>query len=355
MKQSQRSGSETSQIESSKDEGKKEVTIFAENRKCRDVLCSLIFIAFIGGTAYLAFYAYQKDADPRRVIMGYDKFGNTCGRKNEPIKDAPFSGQDVSDYLFHYTEKGFSICVKECPSIALSSVSDLTTLFDQGIKMCEYGTAKADYAFDGGVKCAVKDSLPTEPFIFDCTQVTLGSEFYDEIFDSKDFSQKIVADMYVSRKIIITLVALSIPVCFIWICILNYIAPIMIYTLLTSVFIGSIGASTFMWLAYRGHFNIREALVTHRTLWAVGSVLATIITVILCLLILAMLKRVQIAVSMLNEASKFLNAVPLIIFQPAVSIIIFLAAFLVSIIIFLALVTPHIAEVDSDGFVTYKT
>ena len=58
------------------------------------MILSIIFLKKIA----LGVLAYLKDADPRKIVSGYDQFGNTCGRKNKKIENAPYSGMDTTDY-----------------------------------------------------------------------------------------------------------------------------------------------------------------------------------------------------------------------------------------------------------------
>lgn len=45
---------------------------------------------FITGYAVMAGAA-------ERLVLGYDSFGNVCGRKNTPVKGAPLSGWDMTN------------------------------------------------------------------------------------------------------------------------------------------------------------------------------------------------------------------------------------------------------------------
>lgn len=45
---------------------------------------------FITGYAVMAGAA-------ERLVLGYDSFGNVCGRRNTPVKGAPLSGKDMTN------------------------------------------------------------------------------------------------------------------------------------------------------------------------------------------------------------------------------------------------------------------
>jgi choline transporter-like protein 2/4/5 len=53
-------------------------TPMQRDRKCRDVLCTLIFVAFWGGMLLVAAIGLQ-NGKPERLLYGTDFQGNTCG------------------------------------------------------------------------------------------------------------------------------------------------------------------------------------------------------------------------------------------------------------------------------------
>ena len=155
--------------------------------------------------------------------------------------------------------------MSKCPDIDIDTKDDLLTLFDQDIKMCLYSVSRSDYDLDGGILCAKSGSKATHPFLLDCTSVPVGQAVDAQIALALEFGQKLAADIYLSRNVIITCTLMAIPICFVWLCLLNIFAPVFIYTVLIAMFIGSIGSSTFMWSAYQGKIYIREAAETHRS------------------------------------------------------------------------------------------
>jgi len=49
------------------------------NRSCTDVLCCLIFVAFIGAMIAVAGYSLQR-GNPLVLLTPYDSSGNQCGK-----------------------------------------------------------------------------------------------------------------------------------------------------------------------------------------------------------------------------------------------------------------------------------
>lgn len=51
------------------------------NRHCTDVLCCVIFVAFIGAMIAVAGYSLQ-NGNPLILLTPYDSSGNQCGKTN---------------------------------------------------------------------------------------------------------------------------------------------------------------------------------------------------------------------------------------------------------------------------------
>ncbi|GAX82666.1 hypothetical protein CEUSTIGMA_g10092.t1 [Chlamydomonas eustigma] len=100
------------------------------HRKCRDVLCLLLFIAFWAGMFLVCGIAYQQ-GDINRLVYGVDSYGFTCGQKTT------FMGQtfDLSSrpnlYYLNPLELlsvinipfAKTVCVDTCPSASTCGIS----------------------------------------------------------------------------------------------------------------------------------------------------------------------------------------------------------------------------------------
>uniref|UniRef100_A0A7S3LVV3 Choline transporter-like protein n=1 Tax=Palpitomonas bilix TaxID=652834 RepID=A0A7S3LVV3_9EUKA len=83
-----------------------------EQKKCRDVFCLVIFIAFWLAAIGVALFGIIF-GDPWRIINGYDYTGLTCGRGNNTGLDYMYYPSITSEFLSDYSS---AICVSECPS-----------------------------------------------------------------------------------------------------------------------------------------------------------------------------------------------------------------------------------------------
>lgn len=85
------------------------------SRKCRDVPCCLLFLAFLGGMIGIAAWGYSQ-GHPTLIGRGYDSAGNMCGVD---------SGYENYPYLyFPVPFKGHldkTVCLSSCPTQASAS------------------------------------------------------------------------------------------------------------------------------------------------------------------------------------------------------------------------------------------
>ena len=97
-----------------------EESAFEEKRNCKDVFFLIIYLAFLGGLAYVGVVAIEK-GDWRRLLYGTDSNGNLCGVKN---KDGPdFSNLKKIVYVDNVEfSQGVNfanarrVCAAECPN-----------------------------------------------------------------------------------------------------------------------------------------------------------------------------------------------------------------------------------------------
>lgn len=86
---------------------------------------------------------------PKRLIHGYDDFGNICGTQNEKIGSLEHSGLDMTEkpYLFYLDvkniKKSMKICVSKCPTRSLNNMDELKAFYQEyNSNLCRY-----DYNF----------------------------------------------------------------------------------------------------------------------------------------------------------------------------------------------------------------
>jgi hypothetical protein len=92
-----------------------------QKRGCTDILCCLLFIAFLGGMVGIASYALSR-GNPNLIGRGYDQDKGICGVSNG-YTDYPY-------LYFTVPKKGYLsqvLCVKTCPSSPLPTSLECKT------------------------------------------------------------------------------------------------------------------------------------------------------------------------------------------------------------------------------------
>ncbi|XP_033114814.1 choline transporter-like protein 2 [Anneissia japonica] len=122
-----------------------------QNRSCTDVICCIIFIAFIVGM-FITGYIGWTNGDPRKLVYPTDSKGQICGH-TEDVKNKPYlfffdmlkcASASTS---FQFQCPTTQICVESCPNVTFSPYTQLLNgaLSADGSNVewdkfiCEYG------------------------------------------------------------------------------------------------------------------------------------------------------------------------------------------------------------------------
>ena len=91
-------------------------------RRCTDVLCCILFTAFVTGMLVSAIYGYAA-GEPWKLIAPIDGDNRVCGY-DEAVKDYPKLYIDNIIQAINDIDDAFAygVCVKECPSSADSTI-----------------------------------------------------------------------------------------------------------------------------------------------------------------------------------------------------------------------------------------
>ena len=111
------------------------------NRSCTDVICCLVFIAFICAMLGVSGYALST-GDPYNIITPFDSDGNKCGEKGTDFEQYPYKHFTSLLVAQGGTDMYNSVCVSKCPSkmtdynefcktnTDITSCNQLTVLYD---------------------------------------------------------------------------------------------------------------------------------------------------------------------------------------------------------------------------------
>ncbi|OXB66189.1 hypothetical protein ASZ78_012988 [Callipepla squamata] len=99
------------------------------SRKCTDPLWLFFFFLFWAGLMFVTGYAVMAGA-AERLVLGYDSFGNICGRKNVPVKGVPLSGKDMTSKnksfpLFNRCVPQHPECYSKYASVLINTVNQM--------------------------------------------------------------------------------------------------------------------------------------------------------------------------------------------------------------------------------------
>lgn len=284
-----------------------------KGRSCTDVICLLIYAAFIAGMGILAVYALIW-GNPYRIINGYDSWGNICGKDNAGSKNENVSksGRDMTDlpYLMYFDpflmipagyaseiidtgsenkEMGLMICVKECPKSTIAMATRMNKYkeyYDNNNQsLCEYDFLEDQIA--NGETFPIHSSIsddsnniqnargPCPSFVFQSdpvmnrcipltdlavagasAQINETLSLLHDFFGSNsslDVSQLVeyaISDVSNSYWEIIIMCAASMVISFIIILVLGYLAQIMIYTIGIVCFVACFVAPIYFWYTW---------------------------------------------------------------------------------------------------------
>ncbi|XP_043283777.1 choline transporter-like protein 1 isoform X2 [Venturia canescens] len=262
--------------------------VFTTERSCTDVIALLVLILLIGGFGFFLATAIKK-GDIYRVINGYDNCANVCGRKTPPVKDPLF----------------------DCPRVDKTNYPYLLVNVDSnGVRSRECVvncTSSADHiAFLN--RCVPKKITESANSVI--KSLGLQSFFYEA---SRDLS--IAWRELIYLLLIALAISLGILIAF------RYIVQWVIYIVLTSAVVVSIGGTIYLWLAWwqekkavtSGLIHEEDASVTSYMTYAI---VMSVVAVVVVLVVLVMRKRIALVVQLFREAGKAVYAMPALLLQP---------------------------------------
>lgn len=348
-------------------------------RGCTDIVCLIIFIVFWIGMIFISAFSFTY-GDGERLVFGYDSFGNTCGKRNDPIKNVSNSGMDMrkrTHVFFMNIEnpaKSMAICVKECPDVKMSNQREYQEYAKRtGIHLCRYEVDPADYNITvsgtrGPCPKVVYKSISLLNRCVPSNLKDIPKDIAKKIvayLNDTDIFEKILGDLYRCWREIVFLCLIALCMSFILLLLMRFLAGIIVYLILIIVSLGSIIGTAFLWWTYSSFktkldhdeaFQIPflDVEINGENAFLAYSIIATILTVILLLVIFVMRKRISLAVSLFKEAGKCVVDIPLLLIQPFWTILALGAFFAYWVVALAYLSTAENPASTPEGFVVYK-
>ncbi|KAJ1528839.1 hypothetical protein ONE63_007213 [Megalurothrips usitatus] len=265
-----------------------------KKRSCTDVIFLILFGAFILVLVGLLGYCVYH-GDLYRIINGYDKCGNVCGRKNKPDPAFSCSGVDKSnDKYLLITEAGRAIVNPKKVERKCVASCDSEPGYHKFLNRCIPGT---------------NDTVNT---FFSKTGL-------------KDFLQEVSEDLHLCWQEILYLCLIAFVLSIVLLFLFRYVVAFVVWIVLIGVVVVSVFGTIYLWVRYKMVRDEQKAqpnysqsdigLRKHYSLLAY-AIVATITTVIIMLVVLVMRKRIALVVQLFREAGKAVASMPVLLLQP---------------------------------------
>ncbi|XP_054689130.1 choline transporter-like protein 3 isoform X1 [Grus americana] len=348
-------------------------------RKCTDTVWLLLFFLFWTGLMFITGYAVMAGA-AERLVLGYDSFGNICGRKNAPVKGAPLSGQDMTNkkYVFFLNScslemqslkiSSLSLCVSSCPQEQLNSLEDLQSFArNNGSCLCVYNLNISSYTLNpkAAELCPTLPVPPSKSFPLFNRCVPQNPECYSKyasvlisMVNEMDVFHRILGGILTGKDTVIGLSVLALAFSFILVLAFRFIRPLLVHTLIALVVFGLLFVSGVLWWLYYDYRNDPSTeLETEKenVKFLLGyAIFSTVVTVVLLSIILVLRKRLPFTVQLFRIVGKIIGRIPFLLFQPLWTFLILIVFWVVWVAVLLSLGTAGTAQTTSGGQVEYR-
>lgn len=260
---------------------KRSERIFVTDRSCTDVITLIIMVALLGGFAFMITNAVKK-GDVYRIIYGYDKCGNVCGRITPKETDPKFEckGADFRNrpyLLINGTNP--PECISEC------------------------------------------DRSEHQLFLNRCVPKTLKNTINSVIrkLGLDNFDREVSTDLRSAWRELSYLLLIALAFSLGILIAFRYLVRWIVYIILIGVIIVCIGGTTYLWMAwYKEKKFVEENGDEESSLQAyfVYAIIMSVVTVVTLLIVLVMRKRIALVMQLFREAGKAVASMPALLLQP---------------------------------------
>ncbi|CAL4166186.1 unnamed protein product, partial [Meganyctiphanes norvegica] len=351
-----------------------------KSRSCTDIICFLLFFAFLAGWGVVAYFAIS-NGDPNRLLYPTDSEGRVCGYDPE-VKNKTFL------FFFDLTRCASpkvaltgcptpQVCVEKCPTDNWFYDGEITNSAKPEELICKIGVdptssekTTLDLIKDG--ECAyyyvesielARRCIPLNveshvKAIFNTIQEVQGFESLEDVSSivdgikyvfrfalSQQVAEGIFKDIQSLWYIILLGFVVAMLVSFLYIVLLRFISTFMIYFSLVT-FAGLSGFGNYYtlnkYLTIRGtmqtmtssakdnFINGFNKLGELETTWLVLFIIILVVFLVCLVILIFLRKRINIAIALIGQASKAVGSIMSTLFFPIIPYIlqlIFLAIF----------------------------
>nr|XP_026646295.1 choline transporter-like protein 3 isoform X1 [Zonotrichia albicollis] len=345
----------------------------------------IVFLSYRNGdqpfteSMFISGYAVVAGA-AERLVLGYDSFGNICGRKNTPVEGANLSGLDMTNkkYVFFLNScsleiqspkiSSLSLCVSSCPQQQLNSLEDLQSFARNNDSfLCVYSLNVSSYTVNpkAAQLCPTLPVPPSKSFPLFNRCVPQNPECYSKyasvlisMVNEMDVFHRILSGILAGRDTVIGLSVLALAFSLILVLAFRFIQTLFIHTLIALVVFGLLFVSgVLLWLHYDYRNDPSTELETEKenVKFLLGyAILSTIITVVLLTLIFVLRKRLPFSVQLFRIVGKIIGRIPFLLFQPLWTFLILIVFWVFWVAVLLSLGTAGTAQATSGGQVEYR-
>ncbi|KAE8610501.1 hypothetical protein XENTR_v10012150 [Xenopus tropicalis] len=348
-------------------------------RKCTDIPWLVLFFVFWSGLVFIAGYALVAGA-AERLVFGYDSYGNVCGRRNSPIPNAPFSGQDMTyrKHVFFLDScnleirnlkiNSVALCVSDCPQEQLNTLHEVQFFAkNNGSYLCVYKLNYTEYTTHTKALewCPVLPVPSSKSFPLFNRCVPQNPDCYSRfasvlinVVNEVDFFHRILSGIMAGKDNVIGLSILAVGLSVIMVLTFLFISTLLVHIFLTLLIFGLLFVSGVLWWLYYDHVNDPSyELETEKenAKFLLGfAIIATLVTIVLLTFIFVLRKSIQMTIQLFLVTSKFIRCMPLLVLQPVWTFVILIFYWVLWVAVLLSLGTSGNAQVSPEGQVEYK-
>ena len=252
----------------------------ASRRNCTDVLFLLLYVASWVGLIAVLIIAAQRGGDPQKIYHGVDYNGNTCGRSPSTAA-LPYAAW----VAMPQTPAGVDAC-PDCYAIMTCVPSCAATTTDASIQDHYTSERLMHYC------------IPTLDAVNNVTTFPYASEFDS----ATNLASRAFVDLYTVWPVILISAFVALTFAFLYTALSKHYAGTLVLATLTLLTTGGFLAS-YALLRMAATADTTTASDRAKAMRGVGIAVA-VVTAIFLLIILALRKRIYIAVEVVKEASR---------------------------------------------------
>jgi len=302
-------------------------------RSCRDVLCCLLFIVFVGGMIGIGSWGYSK-GNPNLIGRGYDADGKMCGI------DAGYEGYPYLYFPIPY--EGYlakTICLSACPS-----TDPLPSSLDSTCKTNSYFTdCVADSNDFSIMMAAMGTNMDNKFYIYKttgyvsrfCIPQGAGKALAaSTTVLNTDVLEQWISDIRETWPVIAISIAIAFVIGFVYMVLLKYCSGVLTWL---AIFAFIVGMAVLGWRFYQNSKKADETSAstgssndsnssTYKTA-TMEKIIAYVcwgVAGLTFLAVLCLYSRIKLAIAIMKAAADYVKDTPTVFLVPPVTVVILL-------------------------------